>query len=119
MKHPPLGPGGEDITWPDQVAPRGRRTPSTQKFKILCSPLPPHSPRCVWLVNPSGCPLSSPASTSFHAVCAFRRLGPVAPQVRPACPLRVCVFALPWRPRSPPLPRSVWCAHSGSGAGRR
>ena len=24
MKGPPLGPAGEDITWPDQVAPRGR-----------------------------------------------------------------------------------------------
>ena len=22
---PPLGPGGEDITWPDRVAPRGRK----------------------------------------------------------------------------------------------
>ena len=33
MKGPPLGPGGEDITWPDQVAPRGRRTPSTRKIK--------------------------------------------------------------------------------------
>ena len=26
---PPLGPGGEDITWPDQVAPRGRKASST------------------------------------------------------------------------------------------
>ena len=25
MKGPPLGPGGEDITWPDQVAPRAER----------------------------------------------------------------------------------------------
>ena len=33
MKGPPLGPGGEDITWPDQVAPRRRRTPSTRKIK--------------------------------------------------------------------------------------
>ena len=23
LEGPPLGPGGEDITWPDQVAPRG------------------------------------------------------------------------------------------------
>ena len=33
MEGPPLGPGGEDITWPDQVAPRGRRASSTRKIK--------------------------------------------------------------------------------------
>ena len=33
MKGSPLGPGGEDITWPDQVAPRGRRTSSTRNLK--------------------------------------------------------------------------------------
>ena len=33
MEGPPLGPGGEDITWPDQVAPRGRKASSTRKFK--------------------------------------------------------------------------------------
>ena len=30
MKDPPLGPGGEDITWPDPVAPRGQRLSSTR-----------------------------------------------------------------------------------------
>ena len=30
---PPLGPGGEDITWPDQVVPRGRKASSTRKIK--------------------------------------------------------------------------------------
>ena len=30
---PPLGPGGEDLTWPDQVAPRGRKESSTRKIK--------------------------------------------------------------------------------------
>ena len=30
MKGLPLGPGGRDITWPDQVAPRGQRKPSTR-----------------------------------------------------------------------------------------
>ena len=39
MKGPPLGPGGEDITWPDQVAPRGRRTPSTRNVKPQTSNL--------------------------------------------------------------------------------
>ena len=33
MKGPRLGPGMENIIWPDQVAPRGRRTPSTRKVK--------------------------------------------------------------------------------------
>ena len=43
MKGPPRGPGGEDITWPDQVAPRGRKASSTRKIKPqtsnLCKPL--------------------------------------------------------------------------------
>ena len=30
---PPLGPGGEHITWPDQVVPRGRKASSTRKIK--------------------------------------------------------------------------------------
>ena len=33
MEGLPLGPGGEDITWPDQVAPRGRKASSTRKIK--------------------------------------------------------------------------------------
>ena len=33
MEGPPLGPGGEDITWPDQVAPRGRKASSTRQIK--------------------------------------------------------------------------------------
>ena len=33
MKGPPLGPREEDITWPDQVAPRGRKSSSTRKIK--------------------------------------------------------------------------------------
>ena len=33
MEGPPLGPGGEDITWPDQVAPRGRKASGTRKIK--------------------------------------------------------------------------------------
>ena len=39
MKGPPLGPGGEDITWPDQVAPSGRRAPNTRKVKPQTSNL--------------------------------------------------------------------------------
>ena len=33
MEGPPLGPDGEDITWPDQVPPRGRKASSTRKIK--------------------------------------------------------------------------------------
>ena len=33
MEGPLLGPGGEDITWADQVAPRGRKASSTRKLK--------------------------------------------------------------------------------------
>ena len=34
-----LGPSGEDITWPDQVAPRGRKASSTRKIKPQTSNL--------------------------------------------------------------------------------
>ena len=44
MKGPPLGPGGEDITWPDQVAPRGRKASSTRKIRTQTSNLPGHPP---------------------------------------------------------------------------
>ena len=75
-------------------------------------PLPsPRFPRCVCWAVPSGCPLSSLAGTPFHAVCAFRWLGPVAFLVFPACPWCVCALALPRRPRPPPLPWLVWRAH--------
>ena len=33
MEGPPLGPGREDITWPDQAAPRGGKASSTRKIK--------------------------------------------------------------------------------------
>ena len=39
MEGPPRGPGGEDITWPDQVAPRGRKASSTRKIKLQTSTL--------------------------------------------------------------------------------
>ena len=43
MEGPPLGPGGEDITWPDQVAPRGRKASSTRKIKPQTSNLLTHA----------------------------------------------------------------------------
>ena len=39
MEGPPVGSGGEDITWPDQVAPRGRKASSTHKIKPQTSNL--------------------------------------------------------------------------------
>ena len=39
MEGPPLGPGGEDITRPDQVAPRGRKASSNCKIKPQTSNL--------------------------------------------------------------------------------
>ena len=78
------------------------------RYLVLCLPrfhLPaPRVPRCVWRVVLSGCPLPSPAGTPFHAVCAFRELGPVALLVVPACLLCVCALALPRCPLPPPPP---------------
>ena len=78
------------------------------RYLVLCPPrfpLPaPRVSRCVWRAVPSGCPLPSLAGTPFHAVCAFRELGPVALLVFPACPLCVCALALPRRPLPPPPP---------------
>ena len=83
------------------------------RYLVLClsrSPLSaPRVPRCVWRAVLSGCPLPSLAGTPFHAVCAFRELGPVALLVVPACPLRVCALALPRRPLPPTL-GGVVCA---------
>ena len=83
------------------------------RYLVLCLsrfPLPaPRVPRCVWRAVLSGCPLPSLAGAPFHAVCAFRALGPVALLVVPACPLRVCALALPRR--SLPPPWVVWRAH--------
>ena len=33
MRGPPLGVGGQDITWPDQVAPRSRKVYSIRNLK--------------------------------------------------------------------------------------
>ena len=83
------------------------------RYLVLCLsrfPLPaPRVPRCVWRAVPSGRPLPSLAGTPFHAVCAFRALGPVALMVVPGCPFGVCALALPRRP-PPPLLGGVACA---------
>ena len=83
------------------------------RYLVLCLYRFPHSAprvlRCVWRAVLSGCPLPSLAGTPFHAVCAFRELGPVALLVVPACPLRVCALALPRR-LLPPNLGGVACA---------
>ena len=90
---------------------------------FVSSPFPPPAPRflrCVWRAVPSGCPISSLAGTPFHAVCAFRGLGPVALLVFRGCPLCVCALALLRRLR-PPSPSPDWCGARTSlspGAGR-
>ena len=85
----------------------------SDRYLVLCLSRFPHPApcvrRCVWRAVPSGCPLPSLAGTPFHAVCAFRVLGPVALLVVPACPLGVCALALPRRPLPPPL-GGVACA---------
>ena len=88
---------------------------------LSCFPLPAaRVPRCAWRAVPSGCPLPLLAGTPFHAVCAFRELGPVALLVVPACPLRVCALALPQRPLPPPLGGVACAPHAAPalGAGR-
>ena len=88
---------------------RGRFGGGSGRYLVLCLsyfPLPaPRVPRCVWRAVQSGCPLPSLAGTPFHAVCAFRALGSVAPPVVPACPCRVCALALSRCPLPPPLGR--------------
>ena len=63
MKGPPLGPGGEDITWPDQVAPRGRKASSTRENKPQTSNLKcpacgkgRHSREDCWVLHPHKAP---------------------------------------------------------------
>ena len=93
------------------------------RYLVFCLsrfPLPaPRVPRCVWRAVPSGRPLPALAGTPFHAVCAFRELGPVVLLVVSACPLRVCALALPRRPLPAPLggvacaPRTVLALGAG------
>ena len=47
MRGPPLGPGREDIPWPDQVAPRSLMASSTRKIKPEISNLE-KGKRCIW-----------------------------------------------------------------------
>ena len=93
--------------------PRGRFGGFGPVPGVVSLSFPPPRPACSALRvagRLSGCPLPSLASTPFHAVCAFRALGPVALLVVSACLFRVCALALPRRPLPPP-PMVVWRAH--------
>ena len=85
------------------------------RCRVFCLPrfpLPaPRFLRCVSRAVLAACPLSSHAGTPFHAVCAFRGLGPFALLMFPASPLCVCALALSHRPRPFPLPGFMWRAH--------
>ena len=98
LEGPPLGPGGQDITWPDQVAPRGRKASSTRKIKPQTSNLCPLTllslaPCCLPLgVLPSlvpfpGPPLALLLSLAHRAHCASscRSLLTLHPCPSPRC----------------------------------
>ena len=89
-------------------------------FGLPHLPLPaPRFPRCVWRAVPSGCPLPSLAGTPFHAVYAFRGLGPIPFWYSPRV-LCVCVRSRSRGVRAPP-PSPGRCGarpSRGSEAGR-
>ena len=62
MKAPPLGPGGEDINWPDQVAPRGQKASSTRKIKPQTSNLMMSS----GMTSSVMCPITLHQKQTFH-----------------------------------------------------
>ena len=67
MEGPPLGPGGEDITWPDQVAPWGRKASSTRKIKPQTSnPLPACGASGVGRSPTPDCPPSGRAAGAHY-----------------------------------------------------
>ena len=63
MEGHPLGPGGEDITWPDQVAPRGRKASSTRKIKPQISNL--ITPALKMMPLRAALTIAAAASTAF------------------------------------------------------
>ena len=127
MKGPPLGPGGEDITWPEQVALRGRRTSSTRNLKRQTSnlsgagPLDPHpsGERCVLLARVA--PIVSPL---FSALVAFSltvpdypvRVSATFPTSRPYWP--TCVMAREHSASKPPWPSKDATTRTPAGAWR-
>ena len=69
MKGPPLGPGGEDITWPNQVAFRGRRKSRDRNLKPPTSNL---GPQCR-SIKCTTCKIRAAMTglAQFDAICLF------------------------------------------------
>ena len=111
MEGPPLGPGGEDITWPDQVVPRGRKASSTRKIKPQTSNLLARGSGCVCVRVPA-----PPVPRHSWFRCAAEVCVPaLGVRLRPATPgwgvwgcVCVCV-------RAPLLPRHSWLGLFGVG----
>ena len=84
MEGPPLGPGGEDITWPDQVAPRGQKASSTRKIKPQTSNLKPQTflhveAKIVEIAEKCPIPLHSPPCLTPPSFALGTRLPPEVP----------------------------------------
>ena len=134
---PSLGPGGENIIWPDQVAPRGRKASSTRKMKPQTSNLRPFlfavppflfllRPCCLWrsVFSGLGClgpwrllvsPFLPPPAVFFLAFPrSFFSSSPRFFFLRPRCLWRsVCSgpgCLGPWRIVVAPAPPPVVCS---------
>ena len=96
MKRPPLGPGAGDITWPDQVAPWGRKASSTRNFKPQTSKPRGGAPGHGNAHAADGCCQDSRAAHIPHpqipAVCSHADPnGPSPPRQTPVLPTtRTC-----------------------------
>ena len=98
MKGPPLGPGGKDITWPDQVASRGRNASSSRNHKPQTSNLKPPAlqPAATASAGPATC-RSAPLGLPWVCICVPSPLGLRSP---PALPCEV-------PGRVPPVPPAL------------
>ena len=79
MEGPPLGPGGEDITWPDQVAHRGRKASSTRKIKPQTSNLKSHCANSVLCVDYTEMPKFGGYGVALVVICGLTRFTWVFP----------------------------------------
>ena len=88
MEGPPLGPGGEDITWPDQLPPRGRKASSTRKIKPQTSNVKKRSPEHL-SATLTGCESPNgylePAAVKEDADDQLSEIASTIPPVDPSC----------------------------------
>ena len=97
MKGPPLGPVGKEITWPDQVAPWGRKASSTRKIK-------PQTSNCT-VPRLTGNSAGAPGLFRVDANTSCFRSEDATPGTRAS----VRVRALLSRDRRAGLPGVFWC----------